>query len=450
MKQTLATILLSALALGGVQAQTTLQHAQTDTLLSYYHQLLEFNGNALLVRDKKEIFNKGYGFRIVEKEMVCDSNTLFQVGPVTQSITGTLILMLQEQGKLNINDKLTKYYPDYPYGNKITIEQLLNHTSGIYDYMDSSGFFQNGILTPNNETGLMSLFKDKPLTSVPGKEFNYSTSNYLLLGYIAEKATGKTYYELVREMIFKPLGMTQSGFGFGQLPSWDKAQGHYIMRYARLTPAPVVDSSTIGAAGAMYSSVGDLRKFGQAVLDRKLLSDTMWQRIMNSKAPFAYGWYIADDPISGQHYIGQHGGMHGFMAEFRLVPKDKTIIIVLSNDSGDDLDPVLEKISAILYSKPFEWPKPKQPLPLPEAKLREYEGMYELSEATDLRLYYEEGILKGLIIGEDPFYIYPMDTDKFYVGNVDVTIRFERNDEGKVSRMIIKQQGQEQIARKWR
>lgn len=450
MKQTLATILLSALSLGGVQAQTKLQHAQTDTLLSYYNQLLEFNGSALLVRDKKEIFNKGYGYRIVDKQMVCDSNTLFQVGPVTQSITATLILMLHEQGKLNINDKLSKYYPDYPYGDKITVEHLLNHTSGIYDYMDSSDFYQNGVLTPKDETTMVSLFKDKPLTSVPGKEFNYSTSNYLLLGYIAEKATGKTYYELVRELIFKPLGMKQSGFGFGQFPSWDKAQGHYIMRYARLTPAPVVDSSTIGAAGAMFSSVNDLRKFGQAVLDHKLLNDTTWKRVMNSKAPFAYGWYMVDDSISGQHYMGQHGGMHGFMTEYRLVPKDKTIIIVLSNDSGDDLDPVLDKISAILYSKPFEWPTQKQPLPWAEEKLREYEGMYELNESTDLRVYYEQGILKGIIIGADPFYMYPMATDKFYVGNVDVTIRFERNDEGKIARMIIKQQGQEQVARKWR
>lgn len=453
MKNILATILLSAFIINGQNATAqSLAATRTDTLLSYYNQLLEFNGNVLLARDGKEIIHKGYGYRIVDKEMICDTNTIFQIGEVTQSITATVVLMLHEQGKLNIKDKLSKYYPEYPNGDKITIEHLLTHTSGIYDYADSMDFIQNQSLISHSKEEMLDLFKDQPLTSVPGKEYNNSLSNYLLLGYIVEKATGNSYYSTARSLIFEPLGMQHSGFAYNQYASWDKATGHYIMRPNRLMPAPNTDSTALGAAGSMFSTASDLYKWSKAVIQGKFLSDSMWKRALTPyKDNFGYGWHINRDTTTGNTFIDASGTTKGFHAKIRLSLKDKTSIIILMNDMGDDPAPILRKVTAILYDKPFEYPTQKQPVLYPEKILREYEGMYELDENTDLRVYYEEQMLKGFIIGQDPFPIIGLKKkDQFYLNNSDVTIHFVRNREGKITSMVIRQNGKDLNARKWR
>ncbi len=454
MKKLIALILLFGSIANGqyANAQQSLATKRTDTLLSYYNQLLEFNGNALVARDNKVIIHKGYGYRIVDKEMLCDTNTLFQIGEVTQSITATVVLMLHEKGKLNINDKLSKYYPEYPHGDKITIEHLLTHTSGISDFSDSVDFMQNHSLIPHSQEDMMGLFKDKPLTSVPGKEYNNSLSNYLLLGYIVEKVTGKSYFSTARNMIFEPLGMQHSGFAYNLYASWDKANGHYIIRYGRLMPAPNVDSTVLGAAGSMFTTASDLYKWSNAVINGKLLSDSMWKRVLTPyKEDYGYGWHITEDTVTGNTFIDAFGTTKGFHAVLRLSLKDRASIILLLNDMGDDPEPVLRDVTAILYNKPFEYPSPKQPVMYPEKILREYEGMYELDEKTDIRVYYEEDMLKGFIIGQDPFPIIGLkEKDHFYLNNTDVTIRFIRNKEGKVSKMIIRQNGRNLNARKWR
>lgn len=451
MKNILATILLSASILGTHQASAQLKAAKTDTLLSYYNQLLRFNGSVLIAQDGKVLMNKGYGFRNVDKEMLCDSNSIFQVGDVTKTLTSTVVLMLHEQGKLNIKDKLSKYFKDYPNGDKITIEHLLTNTSGIYNYTDSAEFMQTGVLIAHDQPSMLSMFKDKPLTSVPGKEYHYNNSDYLLLGYIVEQVMGKSYFDVTREMILEPLGMSNSGFAFNMYGSWDKANGHFIMRYGRLMPAPIVDSSVSGGAGALFTTTGDLYKWGQAVLDKKLLSDTMWKRALTVyKDGYGYGWHINNDTVTGKQFIEQTGTIQGFHAQLRLSPKDKTIIILLCNDMGDDIEPVVRDITAIVYGKPYELPKPQQPVELPEKTMREYEGMYELTANTDLRIYYEENLLKGFIIGQDPFAIYAEKKDHFFLGNSDVTMRFVRDKDGKVIKLIIRQMGKNQEARKWR
>lgn len=453
MKNILAIILLSTFILNGHSSDAqSLVSTRTDTLLSYYNQLLEFNGNVLLARDNNVVIHKGYGYRIVDKELVCDTNTIFQVGEVTQSITATVVLMLHEQGKLNLNDKLSKYYPEYPNGDKITIEHLLTHTSGIYNYGDSLDFIQNQSLISHSHEEMISLFKNKPLTSVPGKEYHNSLSNYLLLGYIIEKATGKSYYSVVRSMIFDPLGMQNSGFAYNQYASWDKATGHYIMRYGRLMPAPNMDSTALGAAGSMFATASDLYKWSNAVIQGKFLSDSMWKRALTPyKSDLGYGWHINKGNVAGTTFIDALGTTKGFHASLRLSLKDSIVIILLMNDMGDDPAPVLRDVTAIMYNKPFEYPSQKQPVIYPEKVLREYEGMYELDERTDIRVYYEEEMLKGYIIGQDPFPIIGLKKkDHFYLNNNDVTIHFVRNKDGKITSMVIRQNGKDLNARKWR
>ena len=138
---------------------------------------------------------------------------------ITKTLTSTVILKLQDEGRLSINDNLTKYFPDYPHGSKITIHHLLTHSSGIYNYTGDVGIEDSLIVNhPIAKERVLSYFKEKPLDFSPGKYYSYNNSGYFLLGLIIEKITGKPYESVVREYIFKPLGMTQSGFDFINLP----------------------------------------------------------------------------------------------------------------------------------------------------------------------------------------------------------------------------------------
>ena len=451
MRRTTYTLLAVALMILTTNANAQNIGKTTDTLLSYYNQLLEFNGNALIANKGKVTLNKGYGYRIVEKEMPCDTNTYFQIGAITQTFTATVVLMLHEQKQLNINDKLSKYFPNYPNGNKITIEHLLTHTSGIYNYTDSAEFMQIGLMTPLSQELMMNLFEHKSLAFKPGTQYDKCNSGYILLGYIIEKVTGKTYFDATKSMILDSLGMDHTGFSFNTFPSWDKAQGHYIMRYGRLMPAPLVDSTISFAATSMFTTTADLYKWTQAVIDQRFLSPQMWKKALTPyKSNYGYGWQIDEDTLIKKKIISHYGKMPGFVANLQIVPEDKTAILLLSNDMGDDPKPILRDIKAILYNKPFTYPQPRQPLKLPEAKLREYEGMYALTKTTSLRLYYDQQLLKGLILGQEPFILFAEKEDYFFLGNVDTKIRFVRDKSNKVISLKILQQGEEKEAKKWR
>ena len=154
-------------------------------------------------------------------------NSIFQIGSITKQFTATVILKLQEENKLKVTDKLSQYFPDYPKGDSITIEQLLTHTSGIYSYTSDHVFMQHEVSKPADRQKMMALFKDKPLQFSPGTKWEYSNSAYSLLGYIIEDVAKMPYEQAVRKYIFSPVKMDHSGFDFTHLANINKATGYF-------------------------------------------------------------------------------------------------------------------------------------------------------------------------------------------------------------------------------
>src|SRR5580698_113597 len=172
-----------------VHAQTPSQ--EINELLKQYTKQNSFNGVALVAQKGKILLEQGYGYKNATTKSLNDSNTVFQIGSITKQFTSAIILQLQEQHKLSVQDKLSKYIPDYPNSDSITIENLLTHTSGIYNYTNDDAYMQNTSATPIKLETLISLFKNKPLDFSPGTKYSYSNSGYVLLGYIIERITGK-------------------------------------------------------------------------------------------------------------------------------------------------------------------------------------------------------------------------------------------------------------------
>ncbi len=411
-----------------------------DTLISAYAKLYKFNGSALVAKNGTILLNKGYGYRNAADKVLNNEQTIFQLGSITKQFTSAVILKLQEEKKLTVSDKLSKYFPNYPKGDSITIEQLLTHTSGIYNYTNDENFMANEITKPATREKMMALFKDKPLDFSPGTGWNYSNSGYSLLGYIIEAVTKKPYDQAVRKYIFTPLQMTHSGFDFAHLKSSDKATGYFKLDDKETVAAPVVDSSISFSAGAIYSTTGDLYLWHKALENNTILSKAQQEKAYTPvKNNYGYGWGI--DSVEGKRRVGHSGGIPGFSTNIARVPEDDICIVLLSNASDGTLHDITTSIFAILYNKAYELPKERTVIKVPEEILKQYEGEYEIKPGFDVIISVKDGELMAAPTGQPTNILYAEKQDFFFMKSQDIEIEFTRNDKKEVDGFILNQGG---------
>jgi CubicO group peptidase (beta-lactamase class C family) len=327
---------------------------QIDEIIDYYRSVKKFNGSVLVAEKGSTLLQKGYGFRNVGKQLTNEVQTIFLIGSITKEFTATVVLKLSEAKKLSLSDLLSKYYKDFPEGSRITVEHLLTQTSGIFNYTDTEGFWDKSQI-PTNEQEVVAFLEKKPLSSQPGEKFAYSNSNYMLLAYIIQKVTGKSYETVVTEMIFKPLGMTDSGFDFAKLKSSDKATGYWKFSPTELVEGPPSDPTQFIGSGEIYSTVGDLYKWHKALQTGRILSIALQQKAYTPlREKYGYGWEVMDS-IANKQVVG-HGGrmLSGFETRMIRVPSDDIFIVLLNNHAdGPPLNIIGKDILSILYGKSY-------------------------------------------------------------------------------------------------
>ena len=407
-----------------------------DALIDAYAKLYKFNGSALVAKNGVILLNKGYGYRNATDKVANNEQTIFQLGSVTKQFTSAVILKLQEEKKLSVSDKLSKYFPGYPKGDSITIEQLLTHTSGIYNYTNDGKFMANEVTKPANREMMMALFKDKPLDFSPGSSWSYSNSGYSLLGYIIEAVTKKSYEQAVRKYIFTPLKMTHSGFDFTHLKSNEKAIGYFKLNDKEKVEAPIVDSSVSFSAGAIYSTIGDLYLWHKALQKNSILSREQQEKAYTPvKNRYGYGWSI--DSIEGKRRVSHGGGIHGFITTIARVPEDDICIVLLSNASNTTVGEISKSIFAILYGKEYELPKERIEIKLPDEKLKEYEGEYELNKDLLVVISLKDGALVATPSGQKTESLYAEKEDLLFVKSQNIQLEFTRNEKKEIDGFIL-------------
>lgn len=347
-----------------------------EQLLTKYNEYGQFNGSALVAENGKVIFKKGFGQANMEWNIPNQSDTKFRLGSISKQFTAFLIVKLAEDGKLKLDVPITTYLPDYPKenGDKITIHQLLTHSSGIPNYTDSPSFFKEKARNPYTPEAFVKTFSSLPLDFKPGEKFNYSNSGYFLLGYIIEKVSGKTYEQYLQEIILTPLKMVNTGYDHSDVILKNRAAG-YEKRGKQIINAAYLDMSLPYAAGSLYSTVEDLYLWDQALYTNKLLSAKSMESLFKpyisaGKASYGYGWFI-DEVDNGDKpklkIIGHGGGINGFNTIISRYPADKNLIVLLNNTGGTVLGEMNDAIRAILYNQPFEQPKKSLAFELLEA-----------------------------------------------------------------------------------
>jgi|GEM_PF-2862025 len=289
-----------------------------------------FSGSILIAQDGEVLLNRGYGSADRELGISNTPQTRFRLGSVTKQFTAMAILILQSQGRLNVQDPICRYIEDCPAAwEDITIHHLLTHTSGIIPMVMNSGSL------PITPAKLLALFKDAPLNFQPGEKFSYSNCGYWVLGYIIEQVSGQSYKDFIQQAIFEPLEMHDSGYD-QDVPGL--ALG-YKDQYSIATASLVSDSSFPYSAGALYSTVEDLYRWDQALFTDQLipleLLDQMftphisqYPDVVGSVA-YGYGWMVLDD--LGRRVVGHGGAIEGFRAWIIRYPNDHITIIGLSN-----------------------------------------------------------------------------------------------------------------------
>ena len=411
-----------------------------DSLLAAYNKQNAFNGSALVARKGTVLLQKGYGYKEAKTNTPNDANTIFQIGSITKQFTSAIILQLQEKNKLSVQDKLSKYIPDYPRGKEITIENLLTHTSGIYNYTNDPGALTFGGTKPIRLDSLIARFKNKPLDFSPGEKYSYSNSGYILLGYIIEKVTGRSYFRVVREQIFQPLQMTHSGFDFAGLKSSDKATG-YISITARQS-AFIIDSSVSFAAGSIYTTVGDLYKWDRALYTGRIISQASLQKAFTPHlSKYGYGWMI--DTLYGKKAVEHGGGIPGFFTFILRVPEDETCIILLDNRQSTALSKMTTAIDALLNGKEIAAPKERKEISMDTAILQLYAGQYELAPGVVMTIRLENGKLTEQLTGQGEFGIFAEKVNFFFMKVVDAQIEFTKGSDGKIEKLVLYQNGRE-------
>ncbi|MEP6846831.1 MAG: serine hydrolase [Panacibacter sp.] len=421
--------------------------SKIDTLISAYLKLNKFNGAALVAKNGTVLLNKGYGYRHAADKVLNNGESIFQLGSITKQFTAAVILKLQEEKKLSTSDKVSKFFPAYPKGDSITIEHLLTHTSGIYNYTNDPDFMANEITKNKSREEMMALFKDKPLDFSPGTAWSYSNSGYSLLGYIIEAVTKRPYEEAVHKYIFTPLHMTHSGFDFTHLKSPDKTSGYFLLDDKSANPAPIVDSTVSFSAGAIYSTTGDLYLWHKALEHNTVLSKAQQEKAYTPvRNNYGYGWGI--DSIEGKRRVGHGGGIPGYITNESRVPEDDIDIVLLSNASNQSLEDITKSIYAILYNKQYELPKERMVIQLPAETLNQYEGEYEINPDLHVIMTIKDGALSATPTNQSEKILHAEKEDFFFEKEEDVQVEFTRDANKEVDGFILYQGGRQMKCKK--
>ncbi len=309
-----------------------------------------FSGAVLVARDGQPTVKEAYGLANREANQANNIDTRFGIGSVGKMFTAVAIAQLVEQGKLDFDDRIGEYLAGLPADvAAITVDQLLTHTSGLGDFMRSG--YPKEARAALTAADLLPLVVKQPLEFKPGTRESYSNSGYVVLGAIIEAITGQSYYDYVREHIFRPASMTRTDWFPPGHDTDNTAIGYTAGPAGSLT-----DNSDVvpwgNPSGGAYSTVGDLQRFAEALLDNKLLSPAMTATVLDGKvrmsnggAEVAYGFI--DGTVNGVRIVGHGGGAPGVAAAVDIYPDLGYVVVILANYDGA-VDPVRDKIVQIL------------------------------------------------------------------------------------------------------
>lgn len=383
-KRAFAVLLAVSLLAGSGGAAQTLNPARVKSRLEAVPQAYmpnnAFMGAVLVARGDDILLDRGYGKADVEWGLDNAPDVKFRLGSLTKQFTATLVLLLQEDGKLKLADPVDKYLPGVPKSwSSITIAQLLGHVSGIADLTEDERFTV-WRMSPHTLVEELAFIEAKPLQFEPGSKFEYSSSNYEVLGAIIEKASGRSYAEMLERRIFQPLGMKNTGLDEDELILGKRAQG-YQSGKGGLERARSESMTVPWAAGSIYSTTGDLLRWERGLFVGRLISPASL-RLMTTPGKGDYGLGVEIGKRDGRTVIDHNGRIEGFDTYLAYEPEQRIAVVVLSNVNGVAPHVMGPQLLDVASGNSVTLPTERKQIPISPDKLGKFEGEYRLPDGA--------------------------------------------------------------------
>ncbi|MEM7085507.1 MAG: serine hydrolase [Bacteroidota bacterium] len=409
------TIIMCFLSVVAIKAQSL--DTALDQLLNEKYAAGDPGAAALIAKNGKVIYRKAFGTANLELDVPMKPEHVFELGSITKQFTSVAILMLMEQGKLSLEDDITKFIPDYPtHGKKISVHSLLNHTSGIKSYTAMASFRE---LARNDmsPTELINVFKNEPMDFDPGEAYAYNNSAYIILGHIIEIISEMSYGDFVEQHIFKKLGMKNSHYGSMSKVIKNRASGYQPTENGYRN-AEYLSLTLPYAAGSLMSCVDDMLLWSQAIHTNTLISEKSKQLAftngtLNDSSSIYYGYGFSVDEINGVPTIEHGGGIFGYETYGVYVPSENVYVIVLTNRNGNGPTNVTIEMAAHAIGKPFP-SKTTANAAISEEKMKQWVGTYEFENGVTRYVTLQDGKLYSQREGSQNLPLVAATENEFY------------------------------------
>ncbi len=443
-------------ALAGAQTAVPVVSPQLrvtlDSLAQGFVESKSTPGTAVaVVRGTDTLLFRGYGSANLELATPVSATSVFEIGSVTKQFTAAAVLQLAEQGKLALTDSIGRWVPNLPVKwRRVTITQLLNHTSGIPSYTEVGESWEKRWGEEMTGAQLVALSAAKPFDFAPGTSWKYNNTGYVLLGMLLEARAGRAWGEDFAARFFAPLGMARTMYCERKLVIPDRAAGYSREGKDRWTNAAYLSMSQPHAAGALCSSIGDLVTWNRALHGGKVLTPSSYAAMTTpagSAAPKQYGFAIGRQELSGHTVLTHGGGIPGFLTANSFVPDAQLSVTVLTNGDANDPGELATQLTRAALGVPLESkpkPAPLVPVPVSPAELRRYAGVYNLvlGSPRPFTVVEKAGKLFGQLEGQGPNEMVPLGNHTFGT-DFDPTVRIVFTMAGETAtKMTLNQRGQ--------
>ena len=443
--------LLAFAAHAGQPATPAAMAAYADKLLDEQKVSRDGPGVTVLVARGDQLLYKGArGMASIELGVPMQPDQLMRIGSVTKQFAAATLLKQIDEGKARLDDPLSKFLPDYPNASKITIVQLLNHTSGVKSYTGIPGYMANPIRRDLSTAELVKEFKDQPVDFAPGEQWAYNNSGYVLVGAVIEAIAGKTWYQQLDASLIQPAHIGAVHFQESDKLFKGMAQGYTLNAQREVAPAAILSMTQPHAAGALIANTEGLWRWNQALHGGKLISAVSYARMTTPEGvakPRNYGFGIATGTLRGQPMLSHGGGINGFVSALNYLPQSQTTVVILRNSDGPGfaMDGVARKLAAFAIGEPFA---ERKAVAVPAEQLKAAEGVYALDERQTRTLSVQDGVLVSQRSGGMTSPLMPLGNDRYTFPDQMTDLQIERDAGGKAVAVNLFSNG-DSTAERW-
>lgn len=410
--------------------------AKLDKYFDTLEQNNKFMGSVAISKDGQVIYSKSIGLADVENSIKANKNSRYRIGSVSKTFTSILVLKAIEDNKLQLNQTVDVYFPTIKNANKITIENLLYHRSGIHNFTNDKEYL-NWHTQAKTEDEMVAIIAKGGIDFEPNSKSEYSNSNFVLLSYIIEKVLGKSYAQLIQDHIVAPLGLKNTFLGTKINPNNNECKSYAFIGDWKLQPE--TDITIPLGAGGIVSTPYDLLKFSNALFNGNILKPESLERMKDIKDRYGIGLFQL--PFYDKKGYGHTGGIDGFSSVFAYFPNENISYVLLSNGSSYNNNNISIAVLSAVFGKPYTIPQFSTYIVSSE-DLDIYLGEYSSVQIPlKMTIIKEDNTLIAQATGQSSFPLEAIEKDKFKFEKAGVVLKFNPAQ----NTMILKQGGGEFI-----